>query len=98
MPIGLKHKYDVKPDEAVSAFKTTVESREGVAVSQQRLIHEGREMMEGTLADYKVREMSTIDMTMRLRGGHLTRFICHKKRTCTCAFMITSQTGDQTAL
>ncbi|XP_008274839.1 ubiquitin-like protein ISG15, partial [Stegastes partitus] len=66
---GQLHTYDVKPDEAVSAFKTRVHRREGVPVSQQRLIHQGREMMEGTLADYSVREMSTIDMTMRLRGG-----------------------------
>uniref|UniRef100_A0A3B5A4R3 Ubiquitin-like domain-containing protein n=1 Tax=Stegastes partitus TaxID=144197 RepID=A0A3B5A4R3_9TELE len=66
---GQLHTYDVKPDEAVSAFKTRVHRREGVPVSQQRLIHQGREMMEGTLADYSVREMSTIDMTMRLRGA-----------------------------
>ncbi|XP_067465751.1 polyubiquitin-like [Thunnus thynnus] len=61
--------YDIKPDETVKNFKLKVESREGVAADQQRLIHQGREMSTGRLADYNVREHSTIDMTLRLRGG-----------------------------
>lgn len=61
--------YDITAEETVADFKTRVQHREGVPVSQQRLIHQGREMMSGTLADYSVREHSTIDMTMRLRGG-----------------------------
>ncbi|XP_023154767.1 ubiquitin-like protein ISG15 [Amphiprion ocellaris] len=61
--------YDITPEETVADFKTRVQHREGVPVSQQRLIHQGREMMTGTLADYSVGEHSTIDMTMRLRGG-----------------------------
>ncbi|XP_034728294.1 ubiquitin-like protein ISG15 isoform X1 [Etheostoma cragini] len=62
--------YDIKPDETVSHFKTKVQSREGVPVSQQRLIHQGREMTDGRrLSDYNVGALSTIDMTFRLRGG-----------------------------
>ena len=61
--------YDIRPDETVADFKTKVHKREGVPESQQRLIHEGKEMMSGRLADYNVREMSTIYLTFRLRGG-----------------------------
>ncbi|KAM6930797.1 polyubiquitin-like [Xenentodon cancila] len=61
--------YDITVDETVSNFKTKVEHREGVAVSQQRLVHQGREMMSGKLADYGVKEHSTIDLCLRLRGG-----------------------------
>nr|BAG72218.1 interferon stimulated gene 15 [Sebastes schlegelii] len=66
--------YDIKPDETVANFKTRVQSREreggqGIPVSQQRLIHQGREMNEGRLSDYNVKAMSTIDLNLRLRGG-----------------------------
>lgn len=61
--------YDIKPDETVSSFKDKVEGREGVKASQQRLLHQSREMMNGKLSDYNVKEMSTIDLMLRLRGG-----------------------------
>uniref|UniRef100_A0A669AZS5 Polyubiquitin-B-like n=1 Tax=Oreochromis niloticus TaxID=8128 RepID=A0A669AZS5_ORENI len=61
--------YDIKLDETVSNFKNRVEKREGVPASQQRLIHQGREMQGGKLEDYNVRNHSTIDLTLRLRGG-----------------------------
>nr|XP_033476174.1 polyubiquitin-like [Epinephelus lanceolatus] len=66
---GKSNTYDIKADETVALFKSKVQSREGVPVSQQRLIHQGREMREGRLADYDVTANSTIDMSTRLRGG-----------------------------
>ncbi|XP_030593631.1 polyubiquitin-like [Archocentrus centrarchus] len=67
---GQTSTYDIQPDETVSNFKRRVESRERVPASQQRLIHEGKEMQDGNkLVDYNVRNQSTIDMTLRLRGG-----------------------------
>ncbi|KAK1892836.1 Polyubiquitin [Dissostichus eleginoides] len=66
---GVSSTYDIKPDETVSHFKSRVEERERVPVSQQRLIHESREMNEGKLSDYNVRAHSTIFQTLRLRGG-----------------------------
>lgn len=66
---GQMSTYDIKPDEAVSDFKTKVQCREGVQVSQQRLLHQSREMMGGRLSDYNVTELSTIDLMLRLRGG-----------------------------
>ncbi|KAL3975847.1 protein angel [Sarotherodon galilaeus] len=61
--------YDIRLDETVSNFKNRVEKRERVPASQQRLIHQGREMQGGKLEDYNVRNHSTIDLTLRLRGG-----------------------------
>lgn len=62
--------YDIFPDESVTDFKAKVEAREGVPTSQQRLIHEGKEMVDGRLlSDYNVQEHSTIFLTFRLRGG-----------------------------
>ncbi|XP_029961631.1 ubiquitin-like protein ISG15 [Salarias fasciatus] len=62
--------YDIRPDETVTGFKAKVQAREGVQASQQRLIHEGKEMQDGRLlADYNVQEHSTIYLTFRLRGG-----------------------------
>ncbi|KAL3063202.1 hypothetical protein OYC64_002893 [Pagothenia borchgrevinki] len=66
---GVNSTYDIKPDETVSHFKSKVEASEGVAVSQQRLVHEGKVMNEGKLSDYHVRANSTIFLNMRLRGG-----------------------------
>uniref|UniRef100_A0A3B4GGA6 Ubiquitin-like domain-containing protein n=1 Tax=Pundamilia nyererei TaxID=303518 RepID=A0A3B4GGA6_9CICH len=61
--------YDIQPGETVSNFKNRVEKREGVPASQQRLIHQGREMQDGKLEDYNVRNHSTICMTLHLTGG-----------------------------
>ncbi|XP_069379170.1 uncharacterized protein [Paralichthys olivaceus] len=61
--------YDITPDETVSDFKRRVQCREGVPESQQRLVYQGREMTSGRLSDYHVEALSTIDLSLRLRGG-----------------------------
>ncbi|XP_031697267.1 polyubiquitin-like [Anarrhichthys ocellatus] len=63
--------YDITPDETVDHFKKRVKSRESIPESQQRLIHQGREMTEpgSKLSHYNVQAMSTIDLNLRLRGG-----------------------------
>lgn len=67
---GQTNTYDVKPDETVLAFKEMVKCREGVEVSQQRLLHQSKEMENHLrLSDYNVTNMSTIDLLFRLRGG-----------------------------
>lgn len=67
---GKLNKYDVKPNETVTAFKQMVQAKEGVQASQQRLLHESREMMDGgRLSDYNVKEHSTIELMLHLRGG-----------------------------
>ncbi|XP_020791104.1 ubiquitin-like protein ISG15 [Boleophthalmus pectinirostris] len=66
---GLTSTYDIDPDETVQSFKSKVFSREKVPVDQQRLIYEGKEMMNGRLTDYGVEALGTIYLTLRLRGG-----------------------------
>lgn len=67
---GKLSKYDVNPDETVKGFKQKVQSREGVQASQQRLLHQSREMMDGNrLSDYNVKDHSTIELMLHLRGG-----------------------------
>lgn len=67
---GRKSVYDVEPDELVRDLKAKVECREGVPVSQQRLVHQSREMGDANrLSEYGVTHQSTIDMLLRLRGG-----------------------------
>lgn len=62
--------YDVEPNEVVRNLKTKVERREGVPVSQQRLLHQSRDMEDGMrLSDYGVTHLSSIDLVLRLRGG-----------------------------
>uniref|UniRef100_A0A674MBK9 ISG15 ubiquitin like modifier n=1 Tax=Takifugu rubripes TaxID=31033 RepID=A0A674MBK9_TAKRU len=67
---GRLNTYEIKPDETVTAFKQKVQAREGVQASQQRLLHESREMMDGgRLSDYNVKAHSTIVLMLHLRGG-----------------------------
>ncbi|KAF3850850.1 hypothetical protein F7725_012622 [Dissostichus mawsoni] len=68
---GVSSTYDIKPDETVSHFKSKVEASEGVAVSQQSLIHEGKVMNEGKLSDYNVRANSTIKLVF-VNGSNTT--------------------------
>ncbi|XP_054466769.1 polyubiquitin-like [Anoplopoma fimbria] len=65
---GKTSTYDIKPDETVGNFKKRVQSIEGVAADQQRLIHQSREMTEAgnKLSDYNVVSHSTIDLSLRL--------------------------------
>ena len=62
--------YDVTPDETVRGFKEKVQCREGVQVSQQRLVHQSQDMEDGRLLSYYgVKNHSTIQLMLRLRGG-----------------------------
>ncbi|XP_075954970.1 polyubiquitin-like [Anarhichas minor] len=63
--------YDITPDETVGHFKSRVKCRKNIPESQQRLIHQGREMTEpgSKLSDYNVKARSTIDLNFQLRGG-----------------------------
>ncbi|XP_072565122.1 polyubiquitin-like isoform X2 [Paramormyrops kingsleyae] len=67
---GKTHTYEITPGETVSEFKRKVFNKERVPVDQQRLIYKGRQMEDGKkLEDYGVKNESTIDLTLRLRGG-----------------------------
>nr|ACM09453.1 Ubiquitin-like protein 1 [Salmo salar] len=56
--------------QTVTQFKAKVQNKEGVPANQQRLIHEGKQLDDDKkLEDYGVRNLSTIHLTLRLRGG-----------------------------
>nr|XP_023689130.1 polyubiquitin-like isoform X2 [Paramormyrops kingsleyae] len=64
---GVTHTYEITPGETVSEFKRKVFNKEHVAVDQQRLIYEGRQMEDGKkLEDYGVKNESTIFLILRL--------------------------------
>ncbi|XP_021172629.2 polyubiquitin-B [Fundulus heteroclitus] len=66
---GISSTYKVTPEETVEDFKKRVQEREGVPADQQRLCYQSRQMDTGKLADYNVKDLSTIDLMLRLRGG-----------------------------
>ncbi|XP_031438825.1 polyubiquitin-like [Clupea harengus] len=62
--------YDVMPGETVKAFKIKVYSKLKVEVDQQRLIFEGKQLDDDRkLESYGIGSMSTIFLTLALRGG-----------------------------
>ncbi|XP_056312841.1 uncharacterized protein LOC130228439 [Danio aesculapii] len=62
--------YDVNANETVDQLQTKIYQKERVPKDQQRLIFNGRQLESGMkLQDYDITSLSTIHMTLRLRGG-----------------------------
>lgn len=59
-----------QPSALVEEVMCSIEKSEGLAIDQQRLIFAGQQLEMGrSLADYKIRDGSTLHLVLRLRGG-----------------------------
>ncbi|GAA5983961.1 hypothetical protein JCM5350_001807 [Sporobolomyces pararoseus] len=73
--------FSVEQTDSVSAIKSQIAAREGVAAEDQRLLFAGKQLEEGlTLADYDIQKESTLDLCLRLLGGMAKK---RKKKTYT---------------
>ena len=65
-----KSTFNVELTDTVGEFKSFVELTEGVPFYPRMLIHAGRQLEDGrTFASYNIQGDSTIQTTLRLRGG-----------------------------
>uniref|UniRef100_A0A8C1LRU4 ISG15 ubiquitin like modifier n=1 Tax=Cyprinus carpio TaxID=7962 RepID=A0A8C1LRU4_CYPCA len=62
--------YDVDVNETVDQLQTKIFNKLSVLKDQQRLVFNGRQLEPGRkLQEYDITPLSTIHMTLRLRGG-----------------------------
>ena len=61
--------FEVEPETSIEDLKNKILEKEGTPVDEQRLIYGGRQLQEGTVADYNIQNNSSISLVLRLRGG-----------------------------
>ena len=67
---GKKQNFNFEPDNTILDIKNALQEREGIEVSQIRLIFSGKQLNdEQKISDYNLEAGSTIIMVLQLRGG-----------------------------
>ncbi|EAL61003.1 hypothetical protein DDB_G0292908 [Dictyostelium discoideum AX4] len=63
--------YEFKETDTIERVKAVIEGREGVPIDQQTLSFLGKKLENGrTLGELKIQPGSTINLSLRLRGGN----------------------------
>jgi len=61
---------EVEPSDSIQIIKIKIQEKEGIEITNQRLIFAGRQLAdEKTVQDYKIQTDSTIHLVLRLNGG-----------------------------
>ena len=68
---GRKHHLDVEPNMTIGLVKEEIQQREGIDVSQQRLLLRGENLSnESTIEMASINEGAVMHMVLALRAGH----------------------------
>ena len=61
---------DVDPSDTIASVKVKIQTKEGIPADHQRLVFAGKQLEDSrTLSSYNIRNFSTVDLILRLRGG-----------------------------
>lgn len=67
---GRRHQIDVEPNMTIAAIKEELQQREGISVSQQRLLYHGQNLNDQTTIEVaRIQAGEVLHMVLALRAG-----------------------------